>query len=317
MSLATALAAALIERVIGYPKWLLRAIGHPVMWIGALIGWADTRFNTPDAPMRRWRGTVLVLALIAVTLAVTVPLTLALRVLPFGWLAEAVLATSMLAQKELRRAVAAVAGALGCGLPEARAAVSHIVGRDTAPLDEAGVARAAVETLAESSSDGVIAPLFWLALLGLPGAAVYKAINTADSMIGHKDTRYAAFGWAAARLDDLLNLVPARLTAMLVALAALVLPGADAGAAIRIALRDAKKHESPNAGWPEAAVAGALGLKLGGPRSYGGELVDLPAFGDGRADIGAEDIVRALALYDRVLVCAWGVVGVGVLIWWL
>src|SRR5690606_37121956 len=157
-------------------------------------------------------------------------------------------ATAMLAQKELRRAVVAVAGALGRGLPEARAAVSHIVGRDTAPLDEAGVARAAIETLAESTSDGVIAPLFWLALFGLPGAALYKAVNTADSMIGHRDARYAAFGWAAARLDDALNLVPARLTAVLTVIAAAPAPGGDARAAARIALRDAGKHDSPNAG---------------------------------------------------------------------
>ena len=317
MSLAVALLAALTERVLGYPKIALNAIGHPVMWIGALIAWADTRFNTPGVPVRRWRGIALVLALIVVTLAVAAPLTLALRTLPFGWVAEAVLATTMLAQKELHRAVRSVAEALRHGLPEARQAVSHIVGRDTAPLDEAGVARAAVETLAESTSDGVVAPLFWLALLGLPGAALYKAINTADSMIGHKDARYAEFGWAAARLDDLLNLVPARLTAALVVIAAAFQPGADARAAARIARRDAGKHESPNAGWPEAAFAGALGLRLGGPRAYDGEMLDLPAFGDGRADPGPEDIERALALYSLVLVCAWGVVGAGVLIWWL
>lgn len=305
MSLAVALLAATIERLLGYPGALLALIGHPVMWIGALIGWADRRFNAPGASFRRWRGTALVVVLALVTLAATLPLTLMLRALPFGWVIEAILATAMLAQKELRRAVVAVAGALGRGLPEARAAVSHIVGRDTAPLDEAGVARAAIETLAESTSDGVIAPLFWLALFGLPGAALYKAVNTADSMIGHRDARYAAFGWAAARLDDALNLVPARLTAVLTVIAAALAPGGDARAAARIALRDAGKHDSPNAGWPEAAFAGALGITLGGPRAYEGEVVDLPRFGEGRTDPRPEDIVRALALYDRVLICAW------------
>jgi adenosylcobinamide-phosphate synthase len=179
--------------------------------------------------------------------------------------------------------------------------VSHIVGRDPEALDEAAVARAAIESLAESTSDGVIAPLFFLILGGLPGIALYKAVNTADSMIGHKTERHLQFGWAAARFDDLLNLIPARLTALLIAGAAFFLKGAHPEAAWSTALSDAKKHESPNAGWPEAAFAGALGFRLGGPRSYGGEPVDLPSFGTGRADLTPSDIERALLLYGATL----------------
>jgi adenosylcobinamide-phosphate synthase len=232
---------------------------------------------------------------------VTIPVAWALRSMPFGWVIEAILASSLLAQKSLGRAVRAVAAALARSLPEGRVAVSHIVGRDPERLDTAGVARAAIESLAESTSDGVVAPLFFLLLGGLPGIALYKAVNTADSMIGHKTERHLNFGWAAARFDDLLNLIPARLTALLVAGAAFFVKGAQPEAAWATALSDAKQHESPNAGWPEAAFAGALGYQLGGPRSYAGELVDLPSFGHGRADLDAADIERALRLYSATL----------------
>lgn len=295
--------ALLLERLFGYPQSLLRVIGHPVMWVGALIARLDRRMNRPDATpaVRRTGGVIALLALLAAVLVATLVVTVPLRLVPFGWVVEAVLATSLLAQKELGRAVAAVATGLETSLAEGRRAVSHIVGRDPETLDEAGVARAAIESLAESSSDAVVAPLFWLLLLGLPGIALYKAINTADSMIGHKSEKYLAFGWAGAKLDDLANWIPARLTALLLAGAAFFVTGAEPERAWSTAIRDARKHDSPNAGWPEAAVAGALGLSLGGPRSYDGQVHDLPAFGDGRNALTAADIRNALTLYRAML----------------
>jgi adenosylcobinamide-phosphate synthase len=220
--------------------------------------------------------------------------------LSFGLPLVAVLASTLLAQRSLHRHVADAAAALDDeGLGGGRRAVARIVGRDTAALDQAGVARAAIESLAENFSDGVVAPVFWLVIAGLPGAALYKAINTADSMIGHRTPRYAAFGWAAARLDDLVNLPASRLTALLLVAAAAVSSKNAAGHAWRAVLRDASKHRSPNAGYPEAAMAGALGLSLAGPRTYGGVRVDDAFMGDGRRAANAADIRRALKLYRR------------------
>jgi adenosylcobinamide-phosphate synthase len=306
--------ALLLERILGYPRPLLSRIGHPVIWIGALIGWLEKRLNTGAS--RRRNGVLMLLSLLAAVAAITVPLAILLRLLPFGWLLEALLATTLLAQKELGRAVASVATALDHSLEAGRRQVSQIVGRDPDSLDEAGVARAAVESLAESASDGVVAPLFWLLLAGLPGIALYKAINTADSMIGHRSERYRDFGWASARLDDLVNWVPARLTALLLAGAAFWVKEADPEKAWSAALRDARKHDSPNAGWPEAAMAGALGLSLGGPRQYDGQLVDLPALGDGRRDLGPSDIRKSIELYGMMLNLALGItLAVAVLFW--
>ncbi len=308
--------ALLLERLAGYPDPLFRAIGHPVTWMGALIGRLDRHLNAGEGS--RGRGVIALLLLLAATALVTVPLAWLCRVTPFGWVLEAVLASSLLAQKSLRDAVARVAAGLRQSLPAGRAAVSHIVGRDPEALDEAGVARAAVESLAESSSDGIVAPLFWLILGGLPGIALYKAVNTADSMIGHRTARYLAFGWASARLDDLLNLVPARLTALFVVAAAALVRCARPGLAWSTARRDAAKHDSPNAGWPEAAFAGALGLRLGGPRSYGGEVLDLPSFGDGSAELGPRDIDRALTLYSALLGLVLAAATLAALLaWWL
>ncbi|HKM88644.1 MAG TPA: CobD/CbiB family cobalamin biosynthesis protein, partial [Xanthobacteraceae bacterium] len=180
-----------------------------------------------------------------------------------------------------------------------RTAVSHIVGRDTEALDEAGIVRAAIESLAENFSDAVVAPIMWMAIAGLPGAALYKAINTADSMIGHRTRRYEAFGWAAARLDDLVNLPASRLSALLLVAAAGLSKDASATGAWRAVRRDAARHRSPNAGYPEAAMAGALGVVLAGPRLYGGVRIEDATMGDGRRDADAADIFRALALYRR------------------
>lgn len=287
--------ALLIERIAGYPTPLIRLIGHPVIWIGALISWLDRRLNTGQN--RRLRGVATLLLLLLSVLAVGLLVIAVTRRVPFGWALEALLASSLLAQKELGRAVKAVADGLNVSLETGRRAVSHIVGRDPNALDEPGVARAAVESLAESTSDGVVAPLFWLLIGGLPGILIYKAANTADSMVGHKNERYREFGWASARFDDLLNWIPARLTALLMAGAAFFVRRADPEHAWRMALRDARKHDSPNAGWPEAALAGALGFQLGGARAYDGEVHELASFGDGRPDLTALDVLKSLELY--------------------
>jgi len=306
--------ALLIERLAGYPPPLFRAIGHPVTWAGALIGWLELRLNT--GRHRRARGVALLVLLLLTGLAASLLIVAFTRRVPFGWGLEAVLASSLLAQKELGRAVKAVADGLTLSLDSGRRAVSHIVGRDPETLDESGVARAAVESLAESSSDGVVAPLFWLIVGGLPGIVLYKLANTADSMIGHRTERHAEFGWASARFDDLLNWLPARLTALLVAGAAFLMRGADPENAWATALRDAHRHLSPNAGWPEAAFAGALGLGLGGPRSYEGETHDLPAFGDGRRDLTALDILTALELYWMAMNLLLGLaIALGLALW--
>jgi adenosylcobinamide-phosphate synthase len=194
-----------------------------------------------------------------------------------------------------------VADGLRISLHAGQTAVSHIVGRDPQVLDESGVSKAAIESLAESTSDAVVAPLFWLLLLGLPGIVLYKAINTADSMVGHKSERYLQFGWASARLDDVANWIPARLTALLIAGTCLLVPRTDAEAAWSTALRDAGRHSSPNSGWPEAAFAGALHIALGGQRSYEGEVHDLPTFGSGQTNLTSVDVLRALSLYWAAL----------------
>lgn len=295
--------ALLLERWLGYPQRLTARIGHPVIWMGRFITFmekgVDKRQRTPR--QRRDAGIFTLAVLLLVTLAITVIIQQLLRAMPFGWVLEILLATPFLAQKELGRAVEAVALALRTSLEAGREAVSHIVGRDPHSLDEAGIARAAIETLAESTSDGVVAPWFWLVLLGLPGIALYKAINTADSMIGHLNERYRDYGWAAAKLDDIVNWLPARLTAVLVTAACFVTPHASPSQAWAAARRDAAKHASPNAGWPEAAFAGALDYKLGGPRSYAGDVVDLPSFGTGKSDLVGSDILRALVLYSSTL----------------
>jgi adenosylcobinamide-phosphate synthase len=302
MSVALALIAMLIELCFGYPERVASAAGHPVTWIGRLIGALDRLLNreTVGAIARRAAGIVAVLILIVVVGTVAFVAEHELLRLPFGLLAVGLLASTLIAQRSLHRHVADVARALERQGGEAgRIAVSHIVGRDTEALDAAGVVRAAIESLAENFSDAVVAPIMWMAIAGLPGAALYKAINTADSMIGHRTRRYEAFGWAAARLDDLVNLPASRLSALLLIAAAGLSKDASATGAWRALRRDAARHRSPNAGYPEAAMAGALGLSLAGARVYGGVRVEDATMGDGRRDADAADIVRALALYRR------------------
>ena len=303
MFVGLALVAALIEATAGYPDRLFRWIGHPVTWIARVITWADRTWNSGGGSglQQRLKGVLLLLLLVGGSLLsgllIMDVLHLLLPAAP-AFAACALLASALLAQRSLDSHVMAVADALEKqGLTAGREAVAMIVGRDTKDLDEAGVSRAAIESLAESFSDGVVAPLFWMALAGLPGALAYKAINTADSMVGHKTPRHLHFGWAAARIDDLVNLPASRLAALWLALAALLSPGLSARRAFTTAWRDAGRHESPNAGWPEAAMAGALGVRLMGPRSYDGEGVAGPWLGDGRTLVTARDIRKALSVY--------------------
>jgi adenosylcobinamide-phosphate synthase len=301
-ALLIVLSATLIELALGYPQALTRAIGHPVTWIGALIAGLDRLLNREaDGQIRRQFAGILALSLILVSVGSTALLLQHfLLLLPFGTVAVALVASTLLAQRSLYRHVADVATALERdGVEAGRAAVSHIVGRDAAALDAAGVARAAIESLGENFSDAIVAPVLWLAIAGLPGIALYKAINTADSMIGHRTKRHTAFGWAAARLDDLVNLPASRLSALLLIIAAASSKQFDAGGARRAAWHDACRHRSPNAGYPEAAMAGALGLALAGPRIYGGVTIDDAVMGSGRRDADAADIRRALALFRR------------------
>lgn len=291
--------ALLIERFAGYPAALFARISHPVVWLGKLIDWLDKQLNLQGvSPSEgRLRGALAVALLLAASFIPTYYLSRMLMHWSFGGLAEALLATSLIAQKSLRDHVLAVYEALGSSIAEARVKVSLIVGRDPAQLDEAGVAKAALESLAENASDGIVAPVLWYALLGLPGIAMYKAINTADSMIGHKNEKYQWFGWAAAKLDDIVNLPASRLTGYLFAAA----EPSRFKEIVKVMQRDAPRHQSPNAGWPEAAMAAALGLRFGGPRSYGGEMVDLPYMGDGSDTVTRNDIRRGLRLLSRAM----------------
>jgi adenosylcobinamide-phosphate synthase len=297
-----ALIAVATEAIIGYPDVFYRFVGHPVTWIGRLIAWCDEAWNSPTLSFeaRRWRGIAMLLLLLATAIAAGIAITAVLaHVFPaiLALTLGGILASSLLAQRSLDAHVAAVARALERdGLAAGRQAVSQIVGRETKNLDEAAVCRAAIESLAENFSDGVVAPLLWMVLAGLPGALAYKAINTADSMIGHKSPRHLAFGWASARFDDLLNLPASRLSALWLMLAAALL-GLSPRGALATVWRDAGHHRSPNAGWPEAAMAGALGIRLSGPRIYDGVPVEERWVGKGNSNLTARDIWVALKLY--------------------
>ena len=305
--------ALVVEAAFGYSDRIYDWIGHPVTWLGALISTLDGALNRghQSSDIRRAAGALTLAVIVAIAAGIAWVLESALASHWAGNIVLALLASTMLASRSLYYHVRDVANALTTeGLPVARYAVSRIVGRDPQTLDEHGVARAAIESLAENASDGVVAPAFWFLVLGLPGLAAYKAINTADSMIGHRTPRHEAFGWAAARFDDLVNLPASRLTGLLFAAAALVLPGASARDALRAMARDARRHRSPNAGWPESAMAGALGLKLNGPKSYKGILVNDAYMGEGRRDATAQDIRDALRLAGT----AWAVMVAALLI---
>ncbi|CDN56213.1 Cobalamin biosynthesis protein CobD [Neorhizobium galegae bv. officinalis bv. officinalis str. HAMBI 1141] len=312
--------ALITERIVGYPDWLFRRIGHPVTWIGALISRLDRDLNRErdDFSTRKRKGVFALLALLGITVLLSLVIEYDLRMIPLGPILLVLVAASLPAQKSLETHVEAVATALRYGgLDAGRKAVSKIVGRDPEKLDEAAVCRAAIESLAENFSDGVVAPAFWMGIGGLAGGVGYKAANTADSMIGHKLPRYEAFGWAAARFDDLINLPASRLSALLFVVAAGFIDRASPGNAIRAIRRDARHHRSPNAGWPEAAMAGALGIALAGPRSYGGQMIEARFMGEGgRSELTYDDIRRALKLArvaDALLI---GLFGLLALIIW-
>ncbi len=288
-----------LEAVLGYPASLSRLAPHPVAWPAAMIAALERRWNRAQLSdvRRRGLGVVLVIALVcAAVLLGAIPHLLLGASIP-AQTVIALIATIGLAQRSLHQHVAAVLAALEAhDLPAARAAVGLIVGRDTAELDAEGVATAALESLAESFNDGVVAPAFWLLVGGLPGLFAYKSVNTADSLIGHREPRWRMFGWAAARTDDLMNLIPARLAGALIALAG--------GGGWRIMRRDARRHASPNAGWPEAAMAGALNVRLGGDARYDGVPTARPTFGDGPRSAAA-DLRRGLRLYRRACGLLW------------
>jgi adenosylcobinamide-phosphate synthase len=321
MSVLIAFLSLAVEFVLGYPDWLFRAIGHPVTWFGRLISFLDRRLNraTDSDALRRRRGVQALLVIVLVPAVIGLGVQVLLWFIPMGLVIAAILATSLLSQKSLYEHVEAVADALDSGgLAMGRVAVSRIVGRDPETLDRAGICRAAIESLAENFSDGIVAPAFWTGVGGLAGGAAYKAANTADSMIGHRTPRHEAFGSAAARFDDWINLPASRLTALLIVLAAFLVSGADPRSAWHAVWRDAKKHRSPNAGWPEAAMAGALGLALAGPRSYGGVVVDDVFMGEGgRREADSLDIRRALKLYrvaDYLLIALFGLISMIVIV---
>ncbi|NKN37845.1 cobalamin biosynthesis protein [Agrobacterium sp. a22-2] len=307
MQLLTLLLALLLDRLVGDPPWLWKRLPHPVVLFGAAISACDRGLNRAHwSPRRRRFGGVLaIVILLAVSLLLGTVLHRLLGPLGlFGFVLESVIAAIFLAQKSLTDHVSAVAAGLrDGGIAGGRKAVSLIVGRDPETLDEPGVCRAAIESLAENFADGVVAPALWYALLGLPGILAYKMLNTADSMIGHKSDKYRDFGWASARLDDLANWPAARLSALLIAAGALWSDGRRAGGhSLSVALRDHGLHRSPNSGWPEAAMAGALDIGLAGPRVYAGQRVSEPMMnGAGRRNLGAADIDAAV----RVLQAAW------------
>jgi len=291
--------AMAVDAVLGWPEQLFRLVGHPVTWLGRLVDRVDATCNRSahPAPRRRLAGALATLMMIALPTILAIVLQAQLTT---GWsriVIAGILAWPLVALRSLHDHLIAVARPLQSGdIEAARSAVSRIVGRDPATLDEAGIARASIESLAENTSDGIIAPVLWGTILGLPGLVAYKTINTLDSMIGHRTPRHEAFGWAAARIDDLANFIPARLTGFLFA----VLSARPADT-LSCMVRDARRHRSINAGWPEAAMAGALGVRLSGPRIYHGTSSDEPWLNGGARDPLAADITQALKLYRRAL----------------
>ncbi len=312
MSTAALMALALaIDAALGWPAWIYARIGHPVTWLGRLITALEQRWNHGPARHRRAKGALVV---VLVALAAGLPAAGAQWLLPdgaWGVILGAVLAWPLIAARALHDHVMAVARPLATGdLTAARAAVAMIVGRDPAQLDSAGIGRAGLESLAENTSDGIVAPVFWGVVAGLPGIAIYKAVNTMDSMIGHRTERFEDFGKTAARLDDALNIIPARLTGLILALAT----GRRAKLALTVMWRDARAHRSPNAGWPEAAMAGALHVRLSGPRIYANRIAQEPWLNETAPDPQPQALLAGLALYRRAMIAlATGLLGLAVL----
>ena len=305
-------AALAVEACLGYPQALYVRIAHPVVWIGKLIETLERRWNDParSAAARQALGVVTMTIVAGTAGAVGYAIQSGARQLPFGMIVVVLIATMGLAQRSLYSHVGNVLRPLARGdLYAARDAVSKIVGRDTAQLTSSAVAAAAIESLAESFNDGIVAPAFWLAVGGLPGLFAYKALNTADSLIGHREPRWRAFGWAAARADDVANLIPARLAGLLIVVAG--------GGGLCVMCRDAPRHASPNAGWPEAAMAGALQVELGGAATYEGVMHERPLFGAGRRP-DAGDLRRSLRIHLGACALLWAlalVLAAGAALW--
>ena len=309
------LLALMIDAVFGDPKPLYRYVPHPAQIMGWLIDRCDKRFNNENdtAKQQRISGVVTTVLIVAGAAGIGWGIVTLTTLIPYGWILEAIVLSTMIAGRSLYQHVAAVAKALKSeNLEEAREAAGQIVGRDTENLDQHGVARAAIESLSENFSDGVVAPIFWTALFGLPGAFAYKALNTADSMIGHKNERYLYFGWAAARLDDVANFIPARLSALILCLAAFIWGRNEARRSWLAIRHDAKKQTSINAGYPEAAMAGALNLRLAGPRDYDDEPLDGEWIGGANegstSDATYEDISKGLMLFVNACLISAGVI---------
>lgn len=285
--------ALLLDALFGEPEWLWKRVPHPAVLMGRAIDWLDETFNKGDKPMANGALGMLALCVIAAMIGWII------QDVSFGGVLEVIVVAILLAQKSLSQHVQAVADALRQSVEQGRSAVSQIVGRDSAQMDGPAISRSAIESAAENFSDGVVAPAFWFLVAGVPGILIYKLVNTADSMIGYRTPRHAAFGWAAARFDDLLNLIPARGTALLIALSQGVWRD------WRGIVADARLHRSPNAGWPEAAMARALGIALSGPRAYDGRMQDFPFVNAaGRKPLLAQDIEAAV----RVLWTVWAAV---------
>ncbi|MBT6910041.1 MAG: cobalamin biosynthesis protein CobD [Rhodospirillaceae bacterium] len=291
------LLAFILDLLFGEPKWLYRHVAHPIVWIGRLISGLEAGLRKEgQSPARQINmGAVLVVVVVGLCAAVGMVLAWLGSLSDYAWIITGSIGSAFIAARSLHDHVAAVGVGLTDNLAAGRRAVGHIVGRDPENLDEAGVARAALESLAENFSDGVVAPLFWFLVAGLPGLLAYKAINTLDSMIGHRNERYLYFGRIAARLDDVVNWPGARITGLLLCLAALITPGSRAGRGWKVMWRDHGGHASPNAGWPEGGMAGAIGVALAGPRMYQGETVEGAWLGAGEAAVG--DIPRGCRLY--------------------
>jgi adenosylcobinamide-phosphate synthase len=290
MSASLLAPAMLVDAALGEPGWLWNRWPHPAVLMGRAVEWLDRRLNRGEGRKAKGVVSVVLLCLAAGLIG------LMIAAVPDFGLLELIVAAILLAQRSLSQHVRAVADALRLSLADGRRAVAMIVGRDTASMTRPDVARAAIESAAENLSDGVIAPAFWFLVGGLPAMMIYKIINTADSMVGHRTPQYESYGWASARLDDVLNWIPARLTAVLIA----VTHGWFDSRPIR---RDAVLHRSPNAGWPEAAMAVVLNVSLSGPRSYHGERRDYPyVWPEGRRDIGPDEIDAAVLALWR----AWG-----------
>ncbi|MEM7318827.1 MAG: adenosylcobinamide-phosphate synthase CbiB [Pseudomonadota bacterium] len=290
--------AMLLDAALGEPDWLWSRVRHPAVLMGDAVGYLDRRFNSE--PHKRAKGVLITIILVLGALVIGQALS------QLGGLIEILVCAVLLAQRSLTTHVQDVADALRLSLPEARSKVARIVTRDTTDMSQSDVARSAIESAAENLSDGVIAPAFWFLVGGLPGLLAYKAVNTADSMIGYMNDKYAAFGWASARLDDLLNLVPARLTCLMLVVLS------NQYTQWRGIVEDAQRHVSPNAGWPEAAISRALNLALAGPRSYHGQVRHLAWVNEAaRKDVGPRDIERAIGLLWQVWALALGCVMVG------